>query len=59
MIIKGDVVKIRPEWSDPGDQEFTWVAVDNEDKGRVTITPVDIGLTIRPQQVVDVETLEA
>jgi hypothetical protein len=56
-IRKGDPVKIRPEWQDEGDEEFEWVAVDDEEKGRVTISPVNIGMKILPRQTVNVEML--
>ncbi len=52
MIKKGDIVKIKPEWQDLGDEKFTWVAVEDEDGGRVRITPIDIELPIPPNQVV-------
>jgi hypothetical protein len=58
MIRKGDEVTIRPEWRDQGDEEFTWVACDDEEKGRVTITPVNTGLAIPPRQTVSVEMLK-
>lgn len=58
MIRKGDKVTIKPEWRDQGDDEFAWVAYDDEEKGRVTITPVNTGLSIPPLQTVSVEMLE-
>ena len=58
MIRKGDEVTIKPEWRDQGDEEFTWVACDDEEKGRVTITPVNTGLAIPPRQTVNVEMLK-
>lgn len=57
MIKKGDIVKIRPEWQDPGDDKFTWVAIEDEDGGRVRITPVDTGLRFPPNQVVTTDML--
>lgn len=48
MIRKGDIVEILSAFRDPGDQEFTWVALSDEEKGRVDIQPVDIGMRIRP-----------
>ncbi|HKI47241.1 MAG TPA: hypothetical protein VKA08_18060 [Balneolales bacterium] len=42
MIKKGTVVAILPEWQDPGDNERIWVAVTDEEKGRLdigTLTP--------------------
>lgn len=59
MIKKGDIVKIKPEWQDPGDEKFTWFAIEDEDGGRVRITPVDIGLPIPPNQVVTTDMLVA
>lgn len=59
MIRKGDSVKIKPEWQDPGDDKLEWIATDDEDKGRVTIMPTNTGLAIPPLQTVDVAMLEA
>lgn len=61
MIRKGDKVQIKPEWQDAGDDRFDWVAVDDEDKGRVTIMPFGTGLAlaIAPAHVVRVEWLVA
>jgi hypothetical protein len=55
MICKGDRVEILPEYRDEGDERFTWVAVSDEDKGRLDISPIDIGLPILPVQTVRVE----
>lgn len=57
MIKKGDIVKIKPEWQDPGDEKFTWLAIEDEDGGRVRIAPVDIELPIPPNQVVTTDML--
>lgn len=59
MIRKGDKVQIRPEWQDAGDDRFDWIAVDNEEKGRVAIMPLGTGLAIPPVSVVRVEWLVA
>lgn len=59
MIKKGDTVKIKPEWQDPGDEKFTWVAMEDEDGGRVRLTPVDIGLPLPPNQVVTTDMVVA
>lgn len=48
---------ILPEWQDPGDEEFRWAAVEDEDGGRVAISPVDTGLPITPVCVVEVAML--
>jgi hypothetical protein len=57
MISKGDKVQIKPEWQDAGDDSFSWVAVDDESKGRVAIMPLRTGLAIAPTQVVRVDML--
>ena len=57
MIVKGDKVSIKSEWQDKGDDRFDWVAVDNEENGRVMISPTNTGLAITPTQVVKVEWL--
>lgn len=51
----GDQVEILPQWADPGDESFTWVVVVAEEKGRVDIAPIDIGLALLPRYVVQVE----
>lgn len=48
---KGDVIEILPEYQDKGDAEFTWVVIEDEEKGRVTISPIDSKLTIKPTYV--------
>lgn len=58
QIKKGDTVHIRPEWQDQGDAAFHWVAVSDEDKGRVDISPTNTGLVIAPWQTVEVRMLE-
>ena len=58
MIRKGDTVRIKSEWRDPGDELFHWIAVDDEEKGRVTILPTNTGLSLPPIQTVEVAMLE-
>lgn len=58
MIKKGDEVKILPQWQDKGDDKLKWIAVDDEEKGRVTITPINLDLKIKPQYVVKVSQIE-
>jgi hypothetical protein len=50
--LKGDIVKILPEFQDSGDDEFTWVVVTDEEKGRVDISAVNSPLTIKPVHIV-------
>lgn len=58
MIKQGQQVEIKPEWQDAGDDQFTWVAVDDEEKGRVTICPIDSDLGIKPTEIVPVDWLK-
>jgi hypothetical protein len=37
MIRKGQAVAIRPQWRDPGDENVQFVALEDEDGGRVLI----------------------
>lgn len=48
MYRRGDIVEILTEFQDPDDSTFTWVVLNDEDRGRVDITPIDITLTIKP-----------
>lgn len=52
---QGDLVEILPSFQDPGDSEFLWVAVDDEEKGRVWISAINSGLRMRPVHVVQAE----
>jgi hypothetical protein len=56
MIRKGDIVSIRPEWRDAGDENYAWVARSDEEKGRVDISALELSeLPIWPMQTVRVD----
>jgi hypothetical protein len=55
---KGNIVKILPQFQDVGDDEFTWVVLTDEEKGRVDISAMDSLLKIRPIHTVQVEWIE-
>lgn len=57
MIKKGDIVKILPEFQDKGDEAFIWTAIDDEEKGRVSISP-NIWNSNNPISVIHVNQLE-
>ena len=57
-IVKGDVVEILKEYQDNGDEELIWVAIDTEEKGRVTVMPINSTLSIKPTYVMKVEWLK-
>lgn len=50
-IKKGDRVRIKPEHQDDGDDKYTWHAIDDEEKGRVTVSPTDHPMRIKPTYV--------
>ena len=54
---RGDRVRIKRGWRDPGDEDFDWIALEDEDGGRVCIAPV-MGLPIPPRQVVATDMIE-
>ena len=58
MIKKGDIVEIKKEWQDEGDDQLVYIAADDEEKGRVTIEALTT-MFINPTQVVKVEWLVA
>lgn len=58
-IQRGDTVRILPQWQDHGDDQLTWIALEDENGGRVRISPIDGGLTIPPNYVVRIDMLEA
>lgn len=56
-IQKGDRLRIKPEWRDQGDEEIVWIAIEDEDGGRVRIQP-QLDMPIRPNQVVTTDMVE-
>lgn len=48
MFKRGDPVEILPDFQDDGDDQFTWVCVTDEDKGRVDISPLGTKMRIQP-----------
>jgi hypothetical protein len=55
--VKGDRVRILPEFQDEGDDDFVWVVVGDEEKGRVDISPINTGMNIVPTHTVRAEWL--
>ncbi len=55
MITAGTLLQIAPPYRDDGDEEFYWVAVEDEDGGRVKIRLVDNSMPIPATQVVRVD----
>lgn len=58
MIKRGDIVVIKAAYRDYGDELYIWRAIDDEEKGRVSISPDIPGILINPVQTVTVEMLE-
>lgn len=58
MIRKGQPVSIRPQWRDPGDENARFVALEDEDGGRVLIGALGVLSHFTPSQVVTTDMLE-
>ena len=58
MIKAGQTVNIKAEFQDAGDESITWIAIEDEDGGRVKIE-AQVAMNIKPVQVVRVEWLVA
>lgn len=52
-LVLGQIVELLPEYQDPGDALFTWIVVEEEDRGRLFISPIDTGLSIPPRYPVE------
>ena len=57
-IKKGDEVKIKHQWQDTGDDQIQFVAMEDEDGGRVLIGALGVLEAFIPTQVVSVLVLE-
>lgn len=61
-IKKGDKIRIKPEWQDAGDDDCVWLAIEDEDGGRVRIEPQlpaeDWNPALLPNQIVTTEMIE-
>jgi hypothetical protein len=55
---KGDKVVIKKQWQDKGDDEYDWICIYNEEKGRVTISVTNSVLRITPRHVVKTDMIE-
>ncbi len=58
MIKKGQIVEILKQYQDEGDDKLIWMAIDDEEKGRVTVQPINSILKIKPTYVMKVEWLK-
>ena len=54
MIKKGDRIDILPQWQDVGDENYVWVATDDEKDERITICPISMPISIKPRSTVEV-----
>jgi len=58
MIHRGDRIWFREEYRDPGDESIEFVAVEDEDGGRVRVEARIPGLSLYPTSVVRVDMIE-
>jgi nitrous oxide reductase len=54
---KGDIVKIKAEYQDVGDDLITFIACEDETQGLV-IVQAQLGMTINPQMILTSEMIE-
>ena len=54
MVKKGQRVYFKPEWQDIGDEDISFIAIEDSDGGRVKVM-AELELTFNPVSVVDVE----
>lgn len=57
-IQSGDIVRIKPEYQDKGDDKFIWQAIEDADGDRVRIAPIATGLPFPPNYIVLLSMLE-
>lgn len=55
MFNREDRVEILDGYKDPGDDEFVWIVQGDEEKGRLDIVLVNIGMVLKPVYVVKVD----
>lgn len=58
MIKAKDLLTIKPEFQDEGDKDLVWIALEDEDGGRVRIFPLNTGMSFPPNQVVNTEMVD-
>lgn len=51
-IKQGDIIKLKPEWMDKGDENIVFSAVEDSDHGRVYVKDKNSKLFIPPQSLV-------
>ena len=56
---KGQRIRIKETYRDPGDEELKWIVISDEEKGRVDISPIDTHLKIAPVYTVQADWIEA
>lgn len=52
-VLKNDRVLLKPEFMDDGDDDYIFIAINDMEKGRVSITPINTGLPIPPVYTVN------
>ena len=52
MLKKGGRGPILPEYQNKGDNLYVWVVVGDKEKGRIDISPINLGLPLIPVETV-------
>lgn len=58
MIRAGDRIKIKPEFQDEGDDLLDYVAVDDEDGGRILVRCLIPWWTFHPTSIIETRMIE-
>jgi hypothetical protein len=58
VIKMGDKVRIKKEFQDPGDDQFSHIALEDEDGGRVRIVTLGTRMVFPPNHIIETRMLE-
>ncbi len=54
LIRRAEIVRILPQWLNPGEENWRWIALEDQDPQtrRVKIAPLNTGMAIVPTEIV-------
>lgn len=60
LIRRAEIVRVLPQWLNPGEENWRWIAMEDQDPQtrRVKIAPLDSKLAIVPTEIVDGHMIE-
>ena len=57
-VLKGNIIQLKPEFQDSGDENYTFFATSDMEKGRVTVSCYGGSLPIMPSYVITEDMIE-